>query len=355
MSRVLTDPNQATPEWLTRILHRQGMADHVEVRRVMATATAWQSNSQIWRLTLEYSNAEVAAPRTLLLKLVKPDVPAEYGRREVATYQLMHDGEHTKPPLPRCYASAWSDRSAAFHLLLEDLGSSHFQPEWPLPPKLGLGSDAVAQLGRFHALWWDRAEPREVLPGLSRQELEAVIERSAGALADMADFLGDRLSVELHDVAQKILDGFVVFARNEGRIAPAGRAGLTLTHGDTHLDSFLFPVAQGDICIIDWQKASVGVGTDDMADLLVPFMSRPNRQRLERPLLQAYHRALKTGGVVGYDFDACWRDYRASALRCLLGALQEFANGGPATSWWPVLENSIEAVRDLSSLDFFCA
>lgn len=52
-----------------------------------------------------------------------------------------------------------------------------------------------------------------------------------------------------------------------------------------------------------------------MAYLVCQSLCTDLRRELERPLLQAYVKELKTAGVADYDFDQAWQDYR---LFCLI-------------------------------------
>ncbi|MGD2078946.1 MAG: aminoglycoside phosphotransferase, partial [Chloroflexota bacterium] len=99
--------------------------------------------------------------------------------------------------------------------------------------------------------------------------------------------------------------------------------------------------------IVDWQSWRVDTGTDDLAYMMACHWYPEYRARWERPLVEGYHRALLTYGVVDYPWPACWYDYRASVIRCLFFLLGSWHPARPASMWWERLEKGLLAYEDL--------
>ncbi len=86
------------------------------------------------------------------------------------------------------------------------------------------------------------------------------------------------------------------------------RRGVTLQHCDTHPGNFCF-LTDGTACLIDWQRAAVGLPTDDLAHWAVFHGGDDVAERLS-----TYRQAL--------PFDSFDDDFRASVVRAglVLGA-----------------------------------
>jgi hypothetical protein len=74
----------------------------------------------------------------------------------------------------------------------------------------------------------------------------------------------------------------------------------------------------------------------------------PDRRRaFERDLLRTYHDKLLMYGVKNYDWDACWYDYRLSAIGNLFVPVWQWSAKLWPAIWWPHLERAILAFEDL--------
>ena len=100
-----------------------------------------------------------------------------------------------QPCVPRCYGAGFDTRARRFTLVLEDLSTTHFQTEWPIPPPRLYCRMAIACLAQVHAYWWNHRDlPQVTGTPASQQKVAARIR----ALQDKGDafvaFLGDRLT-----------------------------------------------------------------------------------------------------------------------------------------------------------------
>ena len=95
----------------------------------------------------------------------------------------------------------------------------------------------------------------------------------------------------------------------------ANQDRFALLHGDYRLDNLLFDPGQSWVSVVDWQTLGVGLPARDLAYFTATSLNPQLRPTIEKDLVKDYHRALLGYGVTGYDFDACWRDYRSGCRR----------------------------------------
>ena len=364
MVEVITDAEQVTPEWLTRILCEkdylsQGQVISVQkANRPQQTAT-WFADISF--LHVSYSGkAPKSAPRRLFLKVSRPDLePADllYGRKEVEFYSTIANAMDD-PPVARCYDAVYAPDTGRSHVLLDDLSETHIQPQPPLQPSRRHCELLLDSLAKFHAHWWEH--PRlgtdilKLLNGETSSEQVLRLPPSMHETAEMfpgfVDLLDDRLPAARRDLYEKVLLSWP-FSRLSERLDE--RRGITLIHGDAHAWNFLYPrdPERNRVCIIDWHEWDISLGTNDLAELIVLWWYPERRARMEEPLLRRYHRQLIEYGVKGYAWEQCWNDYRLSAIRILLYPVWMHAENRPPTTWWPILERAILAFQDLECAD----
>jgi thiamine kinase-like enzyme len=131
---------------------------------------------------------------------------------------------------------------------------------------------------------------------------------------------------------------------------------LSVVHNDAHTGNFLLPRepdAQGSY-LVDWQQWGVYNGARDVAYLVALFWYPERRARLEQTLVREYHSQLQGYGVTGYDWDACWSDYRLHAIENLLVPLWAWIYQGRHWGYhrWHQLEKAMLAFEDLGCVEF---
>ena len=355
MNKPITDLEQVSPEWLTKILHKHGVLPHGQVTALHKIPQATPSiTSSIARFTVSYSDdAPLSAPSRLFLKISKPGfdaaLSASVGKTEVAFYTTVADAMPNLATV-HCYDAVYAPETGKSHVLLEDLSDTHFQTEWPLPPTQTHCEAVMECLATLHAFWWEHPHL-----GTDVGQLPTEAARKAGVadthrrIRNFVDFLGDRLSVDRRHVYDKILTSLPdVWDRHRGtRLSE--RKAVTLLHGDAHVWSFLYPrdAATDRVRIIDWQFWHLGVGTDDLAYMMALHWYPERRRIMERELLKRYHTELLRHGVANYTWDECWFDYRVSALINLLVPALQWSVKVPAAVWWSHLERAMSAFHDL--------
>ncbi len=359
---VITDAEQVTPAWLTRVLKGRNILSGGRVARIRRESFS-SVTSSISRLEIRYSgDVREDAPRRLLLKCFVPDDSAtglaerrliEAGRREVEFYNTVaeHMTAMGTAPVVRCIDARYSPERSCGHVLLDDMSETHSVPPWPLPPLREQGEQAVDALARCHAFWWEHPLLGDGVGEIpSQEDMSAFVRELEGKFSGLVDFLGDRLPDEKRRLYERFFSS--ILPRSFG---PKGlgraleRRAITLVHGDGNWWNFLYPRAPagGRVYMIDWQAWHVGIGTDDMIDLIGLHLDPERRHALETDLLKRYHDKLVEEGVERYGWGDCWDDYRESAIRFLAVPIWQWAVGMPAHIWWPSMNRILQTCADL--------
>jgi hypothetical protein len=358
MADVLTDLAQATPAWLTTILHGRGLlargqVDQIEQRRVGAS-------SEVAHLRVRYSvDAPTNLPTYFFLKLTDPELEGrmpQRNRAEIALYRALADDPRDLP-LVRCYDAVYAaGQPDRFHLLLADpSATTHVAyPYSAAPPTLPQCEQIVDTLALVHARCWEDRRLGALLQAARAAEQhtgaasEAFVGWANEVLPRLLADLGDRLPDERRALYARI--GATVPTRVVERHA-TGRH-LTLTQGDVHLGNFLYPrdPAVHRPYIIDWKRAGVTIGASDLAYMMALYWFPATRARWERPLLRRYHERLIEHGVTGYLWPDLWDDYRLCVLRQFFEAVWGWSVRQNSAIWWNHLERATLAILDLRCL-----
>jgi Ecdysteroid kinase-like family len=339
----------AEPEYLTNVLRRSGTLRDGRVCNVVVENSKSTVISRIVRLGLFYDSAASGAPDSLILKTGLPErAGAKWnsGRQEVAFYMQVAT-QMSAPVVPRCFDAVWDDDTNNWHLLLEDLTTSHFTlASWPMPPTLEQSERIIAVRARFHAGWW--ADPRlGVSIGTFVEPYDPPLRLFAEEFVRFADRVGDRLPAERRSIYERLIEkGHRLNERYHAH------RNMTIIQGDAHVWNVFLPKAGGDdLRLFDWDSWRVDVATDDLAYMMALHWFPDHRRRYERHLLDRYHAELLTHGVTGYDRYALDDDYRLSVLWQIATPVWQAWNNIPSGIWWPHLERIFMAVDDLGCRD----
>jgi hypothetical protein len=346
--RILTSPEQITPEWLTTALRASGVLDQGAIESIEAEAST-PTEAWIVRLRVAYTaNVSPAAPSRLIAKISRvhelDNIP-DRGRYEIAFYQAAAGADL---PVPRPYDARYDGNR--FHVLMDDLSATHHALPLGFLPDARQSEQAIDALAAIHAHFWNRRDQTAPIGDWPTAEaLRADHEADARRFSAFVDAMGDRLSETRRLFYERVLDKLLprLIARLDSG------APITLCHGDPHHWNFLYPRrADQRACLLDWEALHIGAGTDDPAYQIGLFWFPERRARYERDLIRRYHDALLANDVHDYSWDSCWDDYRLSMLRMLFMPLFWFHETRlPADLWLARLERVILAVEDLRCLD----
>ena len=353
MADVITDVEQVTPDWLTSVLGANGHLDQERVTAVEPRSSRQTVISTIHHLELRYSaNTSEQSPAKLFLKISKPgfdsEIAARFGKKESEYYNVIARTMND-PPSATCYDAAFSADTGKSHVLLADLSETHFQTDWPLPPTKPYCEEVLDRLAKFHAFWWDHPELGNSIGKFpSSGSIDEYIQSMEKKFAGFVDFLDDRLSAERRHLYERVLATAPGVWKARIRERSDGK-DLTLIHGDAHFWNCLHPrqLDQAKPYIIDWQCWRIDTATDDLAYMIGLHWYPERRRALERNLLRTYHDKLLIYGVKNYDWEACWRDYRLSAIGNLFVPIWQWSAKLWPVIWWPHLERAMLAFEDL--------
>jgi Phosphotransferase enzyme family len=345
---ALTTIEQASPEWLTEVLCRQGCLPSGQVRALSVTRVhAEQVYSISYFLTVTYSSgAPATAPTRLYLKLSRPEIDpamvAWQGEREVRMYQAVARDQHDLPVIP-WYDAVYDADRPAYHLLLADLSTTHDQPSsWTISDYYI--TQTVDCLARLHAYWWEHSRLNNGMGELATAEwLATEIDRLQEAYVPFARLAGDRLSVDDRCIYESVLAALPALWERRTRLA-----GQTIVHGDAHFWNILYPLdpQTHHTCILDWQTYHISPGTKDLAYTIV--LRYPQRTVAnERTLVKRYHERLLAYGVHDYGWETCWRDYRLLAAEHVLYPMRWWMSGLPQDFWGMFVRPALTGFRDL--------
>ena len=354
MDDVITDVKQVTPEWLTIVLRTNGHLHHERVAAVELKSSRQTIISNIHHLELTYSAlAPERSPSKLFLKLSKPgfdsEIAARFGKRESEYYNVIAKSM-SEPPSAMCYDAVFSPDTGKSHMLLADLSETHFQTDWPLPPTMPHCEAVIDSLAKFHAAWWDHPQLGKSIGKFPTSgSIDEYVQSMEKKFAGFVDFLADRLSAERRRLYERVLSTVPGVWKERIREHNSTGKHLTLIHGDAHFWNCLHPrrLEQDKAYIIDWQCWRIDTATDDLAYMIALHWYPERRRALERDLIRSYYDKLSLYGVKNYDWDACWYDYRLSAIGNLFAPIWQWSAKLWPVIWWPHLERAFMAFEDL--------
>jgi hypothetical protein len=363
---VVVDLAEVTPDWLTGVLRRADVLKHGEVLEVsQAVNDAFNSNVTHLLLTLS-TDAPPDVPDRLLLKRNLPEPWARRaGARETAFYQLAAALPFRLPMIVRCFDAVHDEISGNSHILLQDLSATHHPPLTredqiagmvPVAHELHAVVDALAD---FHAALWQYPRlgtgvaceaPWWATYALYTEE----IRRREAAWTDL--ITTEEVPATFRRRYEDALAGLPMLW--ERFLKPRGVScrHLTITHNDVYFTNFLCPnQAEGATFLIDWQGATTGRATDDLANLMTTFWTSAQRGEMQREtrLLRRYYERLLTASVRDYSWSDLLLDYRISVVEWLFVPAQDRADGATRAYWWPKLQCLLEAFQDLNCATLF--
>ena len=311
---TIPGPDGVTARWLEARLREAGYAD----LRVRGFTTARIGTGQIGtciRYTLDLDGAGPDAPRSVVAKFPSDDplsrqtgVQLGNYRKEVAFYQKLQSRLSIRTP--RCYFAAIDGDGPSSVLLLEDLHPAE-QGDQLRGCTPEIARAAVLELVGLHAPTWCDDTLRG-LPWLGEPSENTVILGRALYRAKLAEFLeryGSRVATDEARLIEAVAD-------SQGPPFDLLRGAWSLVHIDYRLDNLLIDASSSPpaVCAVDWQSITLGSPLSDVAYFLGAGLLPETRRATEREIVRAYHGRLCAAGVSGYDWEACWNDYRRGAF-----------------------------------------
>ena len=332
------------PLELTTALREAGTLTQGEVTTLRITEQRKTAVSYLRWLEVDYSpTSSPALPGRLLLKWPIEQSNVLERSAETGFYRDVAP-TLSSPPIARCLATAPAS-SAEQWLLLEDLRSTHDCPPWPERPSDHEVRAAVGVLGRLHARWWhDSSHDSTLGEPHTLASVHNMVGDIAAHLPAFVDALGDDLSPHDRQLLESVFSSGL-----KPWLRLAEPRHLTLIHGDAHTWNFLFPrTGKGTPYLIDWQTWHRDVGARDLAFMIALHWDRAIRQRLERSLLESYHKELEEAGIATYPFEELLLDYRRCVVRNLTFPIIFWSRGFPRDNWRYRLDCALDAFKDMA-------
>ena len=308
--------------WLTQALRGAGVlgvAGAVEDFTAVGVGNGLVGTSV--RFSPRYSGDAAGAPASVVGKFPATDATSRQSGagmrlylREVNFYRLVAPAAGIRTP--RVLASLFDPATHDFFLLFEDLAPARGGDQLAGCDAADAAA-AMDEIARLHAPFW-RAPVLDQWDWLGLPEETTT--HLAAMVAPVAALFRERFSGVLENEVMDAVMRLVPLARPL-LSGPAEHA--TVIHGDFRLDNVLFDARGGTwpMATLDWQTVSRGRGTLDVSYFIGAGLREAERAAHEGDLVRRYHAALLDGGVRGYDWDECWRDYRKHSLNGLFMAM----------------------------------
>jgi len=313
--------DQVDAGWLTAALRQAGVLGTGAVADFTATPIGNGLVGTSLRFDLTYAGVADGAPASVVGKFPATDPTSRQSGagmqlylREVNFYR--HIAPRTQIRTPRVLASGFDAQTHDFVLLFENLaparGGDQLAGCGPADAAL-----AMREIAKLHAPFWGDAVLADWdwlgTPPVVTEQLTAMV-------PTVAELFRERFSDQLEPEIMRAVMALVPLA---APLLSSPVAQPTVLHGDFRLDNVLFEAKGGawPMATLDWQTISAGRGTLDASYFIGAGLRAEVRAADEAALLRVYHEGLLAGGVNGYTWDECWRDYRKHSLNGLFMAM----------------------------------
>ena len=330
MSTIPIRREQITAEWLSSMLSSVGDCQIAALEFEEMTGHN-PDLSQLFRVSIEYSEREAAHPDVVIVKIPPTDEvvrlrEAAYGpyASELGSYRLLEDFQGGS--IARMYGADedLSENTACF--VFEDLGVLPAGQKYAVVD-LEIAMATLDLMAAFHDRFWEdeslgsadwirsadwsflfNQDPLDSALGWQVIVADDRFEKSGG-LVIVGEYLGARL--------------------NDLQKAMTSRPN-TLTHNDFHQGNVLLRQTPAGVqpVLIDWQMPAFAGATNDLAKFMMTAVPFEILAEQEHALVSHYFEQLNANGGRSYSFDECWRDYR----RAQVATFANYANSCYETS-----------------------
>jgi hypothetical protein len=316
---LAADPARIDPDWMTRALRAAGVVREAKVADLAMRPVGNGLVGDSFRFSLTYDQDEPGAPQSVVGKFPAADPASRRSGsdhllylREVSFYRELAGTVAINTPRP--LVAEIDPETDDFTLIFEDLAPAR-QGDQLAGCSVEDATTAIAEAAALHAPRW--GDPAlETLDWLAVRpaKMQPMI---MAALPAIISLFRERYEGQLEPEHMTLVEDL---PRALERMQADRSTPLTVQHADFRLDNILFDVQGGNrrMATLDWQTVTLGPGAGDVAYFLSAGIDPQARRAYERDLVGFYHAELIRRGVAGYDWDACWRDYRRYTLHGIL-------------------------------------
>lgn len=311
---------QIDAKWMSHVMEHAGVAQGEIINTAHFEGFIGTGQTgQNARYRLHWSH-QGSRPGSVIVKFASGNKSVrDYGyasgayKTEVAFYNQL--ARQMQVRVPDCYAALYDETKPDSVIVMEDLCFSRQGDQLS-----GLTADqcalAISGAVGFHAPRWGDPTLVDFAPHKSPELFAALLLPAyQAAIRTFMERLGDQIDADIialiHDMGGWLGDWFT-----------SSQLPATLIHMDFRADNLMFGVNKQapPLVVIDWQTASVGAASWDVAYLLGAAFQPEVRARLERDLLKQYIEEMKVAGIE-LKFEQVWHEYRLGALWGLLMAV----------------------------------
>ncbi len=317
---LISHPDDATPEWMTRVLRAAGELDDGTVTDVTAKAVGTGQVGDSIRFTLTYDGAP--GPATVIGKFPAEDETSRASSVATRTYEIetrfyQHLRDRVSITTPKPYLALIDVPANEFVLLMNDLAPAE-QGDQMRGCDVAAAELAMDEVAKLHAPVWDDATLADFdwLDRASDDGQAFYLQLLAMLYPGFLERYGDRVDADVITAGNALMDrlGDYISYRPEP---------FTAAHGDYRVDNMLFATEAGGapLTTVDWQTVTLAPGVTDVSYFLGTSLVADERGTAERSLVERYHEGLLAGGVKEYALETCWNDYRRFAFAGFLMAV----------------------------------
>lgn len=304
---VLKRPEDVTPEFLSRVLDRpvDGFASQPVGTGQMADSVRYSLDDGT-SVVIKFASADDTS-RATGTALHSYEIEVRFYQQVASTVGIR---------TPHCHYAAVEPDTGWFTLVLEDLAPAE-QGDQMRGCTADQAALALEELVKLHAPRWGD-ESLLKLEWLHRVDAAAGTSTLVQMLLDgFVDRYRERLEPAHLELSRQVI------ASLPHLYGQRAESTLTVTHGDYRLDNMLFGTEAGGpvLAVVDWQTCTTGPGMTDASYFIGAGLQIEDRRKHEEELVREYHRGLLSCGVEGYDWNACWDDYRRFSFGGLVMAV----------------------------------
>ena len=310
----VANSQELTVDWFRLALAGAGLLSEADLSAVALEPVSGGLMARMVRAKLDYAGP-TSSPASVLVKFPTDDVGSLAVAQAMSMYELETRFYQDIAPLvpemglPACYLAELSDDAGKFTVVMEDLSSELRAGDVLHPSTVDECSRALGELAKFQAPLWNSS-------AVSRLGWIADLTRTIGVFdalpAGLRPFLtrfGDQLDATHVRLFERVIP-------RAGEWVRSWQAPTVVQHGDFRSDNIMFSTNPTNrrVAVIDFQTVRLGPPGVDPAYYLGSALTTEDRRNAERDLIAEYHDHLLSGGVRGFDFDACWDNYRMGAM-----------------------------------------
>lgn len=352
MLKIVTRPDEVTPEWMTDVLRDSGHLGGGTVIGLEHKIIGTGKMGDNARFTLQFDGKQGGAPSSVIIKFPAEDETARAMAGAQGAYynEVMfyrHLADKTDMRTPAIYANEITDDRMLFITAMEDMAPAepgsqfvgesldHARVAMREAAKLAVafyGDDAV---GEHDFIMSHARDGGEFGQALLQQYWPGFLQR-----------FGHGISDECQGFGAKYVEHHTAFATRF-------KGPKTIAHGDFRSENILFG---GDaVCTVDWQTTSHASPLTDLAYFMGGSVELEDRRNWEQGLVKEYSEVLAGLGLdLGYD--TCWEQYREQAMHGLLITILGASFSEPAersdAMFMVMVQRHLQHCVDLGSVEF---